>query len=113
MRAKEFLPESTRGRFLDAQTSTLPGVGFTIDGNIDLYRAAMLVAGMPDDIADMDPYSIVTGRPFVVTYCPEEQEMIRQAFKKMGIPYKEIAPQGSKEPEGINTQSITSSFKGY
>ena len=113
MRAKEFLPESMRGSLLDAQVSTLPGVGFTIDPGLDLYRAGMLVAGMPEDSAPMDPYSVVSGRPFIVTYCPEEQEMIRQAFKKMGIPYKEIVPQGSKEPDSINTQSITSSFKGY
>ena len=113
MQAKEFLPESSRGSLLDAQSSTLPGVGFIIDGNIDLYRASMMVSGMPDDVAEMDPYSIVTGRPFIVTYCPEEQEMIRQAFKKMRITYKESVPQGSKEPEGVNTQSITKPFKGY
>jgi len=113
MRAKEFINETQRGGLLDAQPSVLPGVGFTIDGNIDLYRASLMVSGMPEEFHNIDPYSIVTGRPFIVTYCPEEQEMIRSAFKKMGIPYREIISQGSKEPENINTQSIVQGFKGY
>ncbi|RLD49806.1 MAG: hypothetical protein DRI97_17695 [Bacteroidetes bacterium] len=113
MRANEFLNEATRGRLLDAQTSTLPGIAFTTDPGIDLYRAGMMVAGMPEDSTDIDPYSIVTGRPFIVTYCEEEREMVKQAFKKMGIPFKELVPQESKEPEGVNTVSPHVSFKGY
>jgi len=113
MKANEFITETDRGKMLDAQASTMSGVSFTIDGNIDLYRAGMLVAGMPEDSTPMDSYSVVTGRPFIVTYCEEERQMIRQAFKKMGIPFKEIVHQGSEEPDNINTVSPHVSFKGY
>ena len=113
MRAKEFLKEDPRGKLLAAQISTMPGVAFTPDPGIDLYRAGMMVAGMPEDEVDCDAYSVVTGRPFIVTYCEEEREMVKQAFKKMGIPFKELVPQESKEPEAINTQSIVRGFQGY
>ena len=111
MRAKEFLNEEHRGSLLDSQKKVLPGVSFTIDPGVDIYRAGMLVAGMPEDITDIDPYSIVSGRPFVVTYCEEEREMMRQAFKKMGIPFKEMVHQGSEEPEAVNKQSIVRKFE--
>ena len=113
MRAKEFLKEEQRGDLIDSQKKPMVGVSFTIDGGVDLYRASMLVAGLPEEHTNIDSYSLVSGRPFIVTYCDEERDMIKQAFKKMGIPYKEMVSSESEEPDGVNTQSIVSSFKGY
>ena len=112
MKASE-LYEGIIGKELKAHKAVSPGVVFTTDGGADLYRAALLMAGLPDHADDIDPYSFVTNKPFIVTYTPEEREMVRQAFIKMKIPFNELVPQGSKEPAGINIKSPFKSFKGY
>jgi len=113
MRAKEFVVETSRGKILDAHAATSPGAAFTIDGFGDLYRATGIMARLPSDTADIDPYSYVTGYPMIITYTDEEKKMVKAAFKKMGIPYKEHVKSGSKEPDGVNTKSLVKGFKGY
>jgi len=113
MRADEFVTETKRGKVLDAVSKVSPGSSFTADGGIDLYRAAQLIARLPGDIGDLDPYSFVTGRPMIVTYTKEEQTMVKDAFKAMGIDYHEELHTGSEEPAGVNTTSPTQGFKGY
>jgi len=113
MRASEFITETHRGKPLEAQSSVSPGAVFTIDGREDLYRAMAIMARHPANADDIDPYSFVTDRPMIVTYTDEERDMVKAAFKKMGIPYKEHMPQGSKEPDDINHTSIATGFKGY
>jgi len=113
MRANEFITEDLVGKPLEAHTAVSPGVVFTMDGGVDLYRAALLMAGLPNQADNIDPYSFVTNKPFIVTYTEEERKMVKDAFTKLKIPFKEIAPQGSKEPEQINTVSPFKSFGGY
>ena len=113
MRAKEFVVETKRGKVLDAVSKTSPGTSFTTDGYIDLYRASQLMARLPGDVGDIDPYSFVTGRPMIVAFTDEEKKMVKDAFKAMGIPYKEQLDHGSEEPDGINNISPTQGFKGY
>ncbi len=74
MRAKEFVIETRRGTPLDAIAKTSPGTSFTLDGYLDLYRASQLMARLPDDCTDIDPYSFVTGRPMIVAFTDEERK---------------------------------------
>jgi len=113
MRAKEFVTETKRGEPLDAVAKTSPGTGFTLDGYLDLYRASQLMARLPGDVGDIDPYSFVTGRPMIVAFTDEERKMVKDAFKAMGISYQEQLDTGSQEPDGVNTVSPTQGFKGY
>jgi len=113
MRAKDFIVETQRGKPLDAHAKVSPGAAFTLDGFGDLYRASAIMARCPSNTDDIDPYSYVTNRPMIVTYTDEEKEMVKQAFKKMGINYQEHITSGSEEPDAINTQSIATGFKGY
>ena len=113
MKASEFITETQRGQPLDAQKKVSPGAAFTLDGVSDLYRASMMMSRSPASLDDMDAQSFVTNRPMIITYTDEEQDMVRAAFKKMGIGYSEMLPSNSEEPDGINTVSPHISFKGY
>ena len=113
MRAKEFVTETKRGKQLDAQAKTMPLVAFTPDGFLDLYRASQLIARLPSNSDDIDPYSFVTRLPMIVAYTDEEAKLIKDAFNKMGIPYQKHNQTGSQEPDGVNTASPTQGFKGY
>jgi len=113
MRAKEFITEIHRGEPLDAHEKVSTGAIFTPGGFIDLYRASGIIARCPADSDDIDPYSYVTDRPMIVTYTPEENEIVKDAFKRMGITYSEHMKGPSEEPDGVNTKSPHVSFKGY
>lgn len=113
MRASEFINESKRAKPLDAHSKVSPGTAFTTDGYHDLYRASGMMARCPEDSEDIDPYSFVTRRPMIVTYTDEEAEIVKDAFKRMGIDYQQEMEKGSKEPDAINTISPTQGFKGY
>lgn len=113
MRAKEFVVETKRGKPLDAQKSVSPGAVYTIDGLFDLYRASQLMARAPVGSDDIDPYSFVTKLPLIVTYTDEEKQMVRDAFKRMNIEFKEHIPGDSEEPDAVNNVSPVTGFKGY
>ena len=114
MRANEFLTEEPkRGKQLDAQKKVSPGAVFTPDGFYDMYRAGVIMGRSPEDMSDIDPYSFITRLPMVVTYTDEERDMVKKAFQKLGVPFKEHTPQGSEEPDAINNVSPSTSFKGY
>ena len=114
MRAKEFVNEDRkRGKPLNAQEKVSPGIVYTPDGFYDLYRAGVLMGRSPEEMDDIDAYSWVTKLPMVVTYTEEEREMVKKAFAKLGVPFKEHMKQGSEEPEEVNSKSPTQGFKGY
>jgi hypothetical protein len=113
MRAKEFVTETKRGKPLAAVAAVNPGTSFTADGDINLYRAAQLMARLPASHDDIDPYSFVTGRPMIVTYTEEEKKMVKDAFRAMGIDYHEDLTSGSKEPDPVYTVSPVKGFNGY
>lgn len=113
MRASEFVTESSRGKALDAHSKVSPGTAFTTDGYVDLYRASGMMARCPAESDDIDPYSFVTRRPMIVTYTPEEEAVIKDAFKRMGIDYHQEMTRGSEEPDAVNNVSPTQGFKGY
>ncbi len=113
MRAKEFVIETKRGKPLEAHAAVSPGSAFTPTGFGDVYRASLLMARLPANTDDIDPYSYVTNRPMIITYTDEEEKLVRDAFKKMGIEYEEHIKSDSEEPDAINSVSPHVSFKGY
>lgn len=113
MRAKEFVTEAKRGKVLDAHAAVSPGACFTPTGFLDIYRATHLIARMPAMADDIDPYSFITDRPMIVTYTEEEKQMVKDAFKAMGIPYQEHVHSESEEPDAVNNVSPVQGFKGY
>lgn len=113
MRAKEFVTETKRGKPLDAHEKVSPGAAFTPDGGVDLYRASKLMARCPADTSDIDPYSWATRRPMIITYTDEEKEIVKDAFKRMGIEYQEHMKGHSEEPDPVNNVSPMKGFKGY
>ena len=90
-----------------------PGSVYTADKYYDMYRASMIIARLPDDPTDIDPYSWINNAPMMVTYTPEELEMAKKAFKFLGIPMSTHVPPGSDEPDAVNKVSPFKPFKGY
>lgn len=114
MRAKEFISEAKRGKPLDAQAKAIPSASYYVGKYEDLYRSTLMMARLPADVSDIDPYSFVTGRPMLIAYTKEEQDLIRQAFKEMGIEYHEhFNDNESVEPDAVNNESPMQGFKGY
>jgi len=113
MKASEFVVETKRGKVLDSQAKVSPGASFTLDRGLDLYRAASIMGRSPENADDIDPYSFITGLPMIVTYTDEEEKMVKDAFKKMGIPYSKHIERKSQEPDAVNNTSPVTGFKGY
>jgi len=113
MRANELIIETKRGKPLDSQEKVMPKSVFTPDGFVDLYRASGIIARLPASTEDIDPYSFVTKLPMIVAYTDAEEKMIKDAFKKMGIPYKQHVHTKSEEPDAVNNVSPMVGFKGY
>lgn len=113
MKINDVILETKRSKPLDAHSKVSPGSAFTTDGYIDLYRATGLMARCPAESDDIDPYSYVTRRPMIVTYTPEEEQIVKDAFKRMGIDYNQEMSRGSEEPNAVNIKSPTQGFKGY
>ena len=113
MKAREFVIETRRGKVLDAHAKVSPGAAFTMTGFGDVYRASAFMARLPDNCDDIDPYSYVTNRPMIITYTDEEEKLVRDAFKKMGIKYEEHIKSNSEEPDPVNDVSPVIGFKGY
>ena len=106
--------KSKQGKMPDVYQDALPGAVFTTDRFYDLYRMAMIAARLPEDPADIDIYSWIGMSPYVGGYCEEEIEIAKNALKIMGADVgKHIERTGSREPEGVNTQSAIQPFKGY
>jgi len=121
LRAKEFLGEAgfTYGRatlkrgkvphnFKDSTVGTIRNSGY-----YDLYRATLAMAGYPDNEHDVDPSSWAGSDGYVLTYTPEEHEMAKKAFEKVGIEYSDDSPGPSHESDAINIESPVKPFKGY
>jgi len=110
---KEVLSEAKVGKMPLNYWEANPGSVYTADKYYDMYRASMIIARLPEDPKDIDPWSWINNSPMMVTYTPEEYEMAKKAFGFMGIPFGQHVPPGSDEPDAVNKVSPTTSFKGY
>lgn len=113
MRAKEFITEKKEGSINKSFADVNPGAVYTPDKYYDLYRVAMIMGRLPEKLEDVDAYSWIGMAPFIGTYTKEEYEMAKKAFAFMGVPFETHVKPGSKEPEGVNTESPMKAFKGY
>ena len=108
------LDEAKQGRMPDTFKHSLPGAVFTTDRFYDLYRMAMIAARLPADPSDIDIYSWIGQSPYVGGYTQEEIEIAKKALKVMGADIgTHVKRTGSREPEGVYTQSPIKGFKGY
>ena len=110
---KEILHEAKIGKMPRTYWEANPGAVYTRDKYYDMYRSSMIIARLPEDPSDIDPWSWINNTPMMVTYTPEEYEMAKKAFKYMGVPLGQHVPPGSDEPEAVNKNSPFKPFNGY
>lgn len=118
MRAREFLAEKNQIGKLDKEKSaTLNNVhnfAATADRTYDLNRA-MMVAAMSDGITKptVDSESWVGRNNVAMPYTEVEHRMLHHAYDAVGCELTDLHNGPSGEPEGVNTQSPMTGFKGY
>jgi len=110
---KQVIAEAKTGKMPLNYWEANPGSVYTADKYYDMYRASMIIARLPDEASDIDPWSWINNAPMMVTYTPEEFEMAKKAFAFMGIPFGQHVPPGSDEPSAVNKVSPFKPFKGY
>jgi len=122
MRAREFMLESKVGHITPHQQQSTRGLNVfskkldSYDRLYDLNRLMMAVA-CSDGInpVEIDSESWVGKLNTAHPYTKEEQDMLKLAYKAVGLEYKDLnkGDLTSKELESANTQSIAKPFKGY
>lgn len=117
MRAKEFITERKTGKISKRLRYPSTGLHTFSDSTYDLNRVMMAVAGSDGKtIPHTDAESWVgnwknTAHP----YTKEEHEMLKMAYKKLGLPYTDFnkGDLGSDELDSTNISSPLKPFKGY
>jgi len=123
MRAIEFLQEE-RGLRLKHRKGKAPHVHQAASpghvrskGYYDMYRATIAMAGMDADGHNEnmpDPESWIGGDGLISPFSDVERDMAKMAFAALGMASKEDGSHtGSREPDGVNTESPVIGFKGY
>ncbi len=123
MRAIEFLQEE-RGLRLKHMKGKAPHVHQAASpghvrskGYYDMYRATIAMAGMDADGHNEnmpDPESWIGGDGLISPFSDVERDMAKMAFAALGMVSKEDGSHtGSREPDGVNTESPVIGFKGY
>lgn len=95
MRAREFITEVSQAKLTKRQQQSTAGLNVYSDGerwNSDYvaYRLGMAVAGTDGQIEPaMDAKSWIGKSKSTHPYTPEEQEMLKKAYKAVGATYKD------------------------
>ena len=120
MRAREFLPEA-KSQKNPPDRDLDPSVGLnTYDGGADWtsdymqYRLGLAVAGTDGQIEPLTTASSWIGkRKTTNPYTPEEQQMLKMAYKAVGAKYKDFCKGDmvSRELEDTDTVSPVAKFK--
>ena len=120
MRAKEFLPEAKIQK-TPPDHDLEPTAGLNLyDGGADWtsdymqYRLGLAVAGTDGQIEPLTTASSWIGkRKTTNPYTPEEQQMLKMAYKAVGAKYKDLTggDMTSREMEDTNVQSPVAKFK--
>lgn len=119
MRAKEFINEATQKKMTQRQRQSTAGVNTYSDGerwNSDYvqYRLGMAVACTDGYIdPDMEAKSWIGKSKSTHPYTPEEQEMLKKAYKAVGASYQDLnhGDLKSKELESTDTVSPVAQIK--
>jgi hypothetical protein len=122
MRANEFVSESKMGKISKRQQQSTRGLNVfskkidAYDRIYDLNRLMMAVASS-DGVNPivMDAESWVGKHNTTHPYTPEEQAMLKLAYKAAGLQYKDLnkGDMDSEEMAEVNTVSPVKGFRGY
>jgi hypothetical protein len=122
MRAREFIVENAVGKLSKRHQQATRGLHIfakrinTYDKLYDLNRLMMAVASS-DGIneIEIDTESWVGKHDTAHPYTKEEQNMLKSAYKAVGLEYKDLndGNLNSEELSSTNTDSPVVAFKGY
>jgi hypothetical protein len=122
MRAREFIVENAVGKLTKRHQQATRGLHIfakridTYDKLYDLNRLMMAVASS-DGIneIEIDTESWVGKHDTAHPYTKEEQNMLKSAYKAVGLEYKDLndGNLNSEELSSTNTDSPVVAFKGY
>ena len=112
MKSREFIKEGGIGSLSPIDARTLPST-YTVPGlkNQDPYMQYRLGLAMAsaNDPEKFDSESALGRNVSVVSYTPEDEEILKLALKLIGKEYSKgahrISADGSKEATDVNTQS--------
>lgn len=113
MRAKEFINEATQKKMTQRQRQSTAGVNTYSDGerwNSDYvqYRLGMAVACTDGYIdPDMEAKSWIGKSKSTHPYTPEEQEMLKKAYKAVGASYQDLNHGDLKSQELKSTDTVS------
>jgi hypothetical protein len=124
MRAKEFIGEDKKGKITKRQGMSAVGVGTFRDPKYadriyTLNRVMMTVAcvdGTDESLQNLPDTESWSGREDTYhPYTKVEDDMLKQAFKHTGAPYRDLAKGDlrSQELSDTNKSSPVQGFKGY
>jgi hypothetical protein len=85
------------------------------DYTLNRVMMAAAMADGSDNMINMDEKSWIGKRRGAYPYTPEEDKMLKQAFRAAGATYTDLnqGDMNSEELESTNKQSPVQAFKGY
>lgn len=118
MRAKEFILEVKKGKISKRYQQSTRGLNIYKDGptwtsDYSGYRLGLAVAGTDGKTdPDIDSESFIGKKKTTHPYSKEEQEMLKKAYKAIGVTYEDPndGDMSSQELEHTNTVSPVSNW---
>jgi hypothetical protein len=83
-----------------------------LDGNYELYRLLIAVAGLPAT-KGLPLASVTPDKPYFAPYSKQEHETLTDMLKSMGKHPEHLTKKHSEEPKGTNKASPVRPFKDY
>ena len=121
MRATEFVAENKVGKISKRLDLATVGLNKFRDAKLadrvyELNRVMMAVASTDGTfVPDLDGESWAGRNNIAAPYTPEEQDMLKMAYKAVGSSHEDLnhGDLRSQEHPAVNTTSPMQSFKGY
>jgi hypothetical protein len=121
MRATEFVAEDRVGKMSKRQNQATVGMNKFRDAQFadrvyELNRIMMAVASTDGTfVPDLDGESWAGRNNIAAPYTPEEQDMLKMAYKAVGSHHEDLnnGDLRSQEHPAVNTTSPVTAFKGY
>jgi hypothetical protein len=113
MKVYEIIKENKEGKPTKRQTQSSKGMNIYKDGDTwtsdySGYRLGMAVAGTDGkNDPDMDAESYIGKKKLTYPYTKEEQEMLKKAYKTVGVTYVDVN-HGDMESRELDTTNKTS-----
>jgi hypothetical protein len=121
VRAQEFIAENHDGKISTRNQNATVGLNRFRDAQFadrtyELNRIMMAVASTDGTfVPELDGESWAGRNNIAAPYTPEEQNMLKQAYKAVGAEWEDLnhGDLTSQEPPGGNAKSPIEPFKGY